>query len=193
MYCKQWKAFPDFDGSKIHRTSLENGTRRRDYDGYSIDDNKRLNTLVQVLVGIDGRAGNMRGILFELIVANIVNHAWGNKNFFHSVHHSHLETRKRTDIDIIFTKDGKEIHAIECKGKRPGGTVSRRDIQEWLEKILIVRNYFKTRSDLKDLKPVFEFWTTGTYDRKAQDLLSNTKTNRKKIRLTIKMGIVYAI
>ena len=100
-----------------------------------LEDEEGLCFLLDALAEIEGRSGNMRGILFELMVAHIVQHAISAKGLEYRVKHTERSSGKRTELDIVFKKGGNSIHVIECKGKQPGGTISVGDVSAWLEKI----------------------------------------------------------
>ena len=146
----------------------------------AIKDEERMRTLVDSLAAIDGRNGNMRGILFELIVAAIVQHKWGAQGIEHRVSHSHRCNSQSTDLDILFRKEGNAVHIIECKGKSPGGKVKVDEVEDWLSKIPIMRDYLDSRPDLKKFKAVFEFWTSGCFMEEAKELITNEKSRRRR-------------
>ena len=153
-----------------------------------LEDEDGLCVLIDALSEIEGRNGNMRGILFELLVAHLVQHALGAKDLAFRVPHTHSKNGRSTDLDILFKKNGNSVHIIECKGKHPGGSISIDEVEEWIEKIPIMRDYLNSRSDLKNLKRVYEFWTSGRFTDEALVRLKREKVSRTQQPIDFKDG-----
>jgi hypothetical protein len=83
----------------------------------------RLAGLIEDLAGIEGAAGNLRGVLFELMVAYLVRQH-GSIDLGRKAYDS--DTGKVADIDILLVKGRAGCVAYECKGKGPGGHVTLR-------------------------------------------------------------------
>ena len=143
-------------------------------------DGQRLYRLLDKLSEIEGRAGNLRGILFELIAGHIAKHEIGGRIEL-GVLHTHRQTGEKADLDVVCIADKKAVHIIECKGKSPGLTVSLQEIEKWLKKIPIMRDYVESEKGLRTRKQVYEFWTTGTFDSCALAKLK-TEAERRTIR-----------
>lgn len=153
-----------------------------------LQDDEGLCFLIDALSEIDGRSGNMRGILFELIVSHIAQHALGAKDLAFRTPHSHRQSGQSTDLDILFKKDGNAVHVIECKGRHPGGTIAADEVKDWLRKIPTMRDYLDARPDLRGLKRVYEFWTSGRFTKDASELLRHEKVSRPRQPIDFKDG-----
>ena len=153
-----------------------------------VEDDEGLCFLIDTLSEIDGRSGNMRGILFELIVTHIVQHALGAKDLAFRIPHTHRQSGQCSDLDILFKKNGNAVHVIECKGKHPGGTISADDVNEWLRKIPIMRDCVEARPDLNGFERVYEFWTSGRFTASALELLRHEKASRPRQPIDFKDG-----
>ena len=149
-------------------------------------DSARLSKLLDQLSEIEGRAGNMRGIMFELIAAHIAKHEFGGSIDF-GVLHTHLKNGKKADLDVVcVTKN--TVHVVECKGKIPGGTVSLEEVDEWLRKLPIMQNYVACRDHLRERDQTYEFWTTGVFEADALAKLEFEQVHRTKRPIAWKDG-----
>ena len=149
-------------------------------------DSERLSKLLDQLSEIEGRAGNMRGIMFELIAAHIAKREFGGSIDF-GIQHTHRENGKEADLDVVcVTHDA--VHVIECKGKSPGGTVSLKEVNKWLGKIPIMQDYVACREHLREHDQTYEFWTTGTFEADALAKLEVEQANRTRRPISWKDG-----
>lgn len=147
----------------------------------------RLVKLVNDLSEIEGAAGNLRGILFELLAAYLIRRDAVSIDM--GKHARDPETGKGADIDILkFTHQQAECVAIECKGKVPGGTLSLDEAQDWIRRLPIFRAYLRSQPHLHEAKLSFELWTSGTFDADALDYLGKEKAKRTKYPIAWKEG-----
>ena len=150
------------------------------------DDN--LYELLDKLSEIEGSAGNMRGILFELIAAYIAEREFGGSILHLGKTYTHRETGKSTDLDVVCITRQNKIYIIECKGKTPGGTVSLEEVKDWLRKLPIMQDFVANRDDLREYDQTYEFWTTGTFEANALNKLKDEQRLRTKKTITWKDG-----
>ena len=150
-------------------------------------DGQRLYRLLDSLSEIEGRAGNVRGILFELISAYIAKREIGGRIEL-GVLHTHRKTGEKADLDVVCVAAKNAVHVIECKGKGPGLTVSVQEVEEWLCKIPVMRDYVDSQKTLRTHKQVYEFWTTGTFDPCATAKLKMEAGLRTKRTIAWKDG-----
>lgn len=150
-------------------------------------DGDRLHRLLEQLTKIEGRSGNMRGILFELIAAHIAKREIGG-NIDLGILHSHRRTGEKADLDVVCVTNRHSVHVIECKGKGPGVTVSLQEVEEWLRKIPIMGDYVESQNHLRTRKQTYEFWTTGTFEPCATAKLKAEEKNRTKRPIAWKDG-----
>ena len=142
--------------------------------------------LLDQLSEIEGRAGNMRGILFELITAYIAKHLIdGSINC--GVLHTHRETGEKADLDVVCVGQNR-VHVIECKGKIPGGTVSLKEVKHWLGRLPIMQDYVACHDHLRECNQTYEFWTTGAFEVEALDKLESERVLRTKHPIDWKDG-----
>ena len=136
-----------------------------------------LYALLGKLSEIEGRSGNMRGILFELIVANIAKHKFGGQIDL-NVTHTHRGTGQQAEFDVVCMSHSEAIQFIECRGKQPGGVVSLAEVTSWLRKLPSMRDYVASHQHLRDRAQAYALWTTGTFAADALDKLRAEKARR---------------
>ena len=142
-------------------------------------DGDRLHYLLNHLTEIEGRAGNMRGILFELMVAHVAKrHFGGSVDVGKS--HTHRQDGRSVDLDVICVTGQSSVHLIECKGKAPGGVVSKEEVAEWIRKLPLMQDYVVSREHLRERHQTYEFWTTGSFASDALGLLEVECSRRTK-------------
>lgn len=147
----------------------------------------RIVKLIDDLAEIEGASGNLRGILFELISAylarrNAVSIDMGVKAV-------EPASGKSADIDILsFSNQGSHCNAIECKGRKPGGSVSLEEVQDWIRRLPIFTAHLRAMPHLRESQLTFEIWTSGTFDADAISLLESEKSRRLKQPISWKNG-----
>jgi hypothetical protein len=147
----------------------------------------RLIGLMTDLKDIEGRAGNLRGILFELIAGYLARRDAVSIEM--GVIAKDPENGKSADIDILkVTAQASEVTCIECKGKEPGGTVSETEVDEWLKKIPTIRAYFSDQRSFREAKISFQLWTSGTFSPDAKKRLEEEKARRLRAPIAWKDG-----
>lgn len=129
----------------------------------------------------------MRGIIFELLVAYVVTRAYSGRIDLRVVH-THRKDGRKAEIDVLCATNRNEVHIIECKAKVPGGTVSLEEVGRWLSKLPIVRDYVASRTDLRERKQTYAFWTTGTFEPDAMAKLTYEQQQRTKRPIEWKDG-----
>lgn len=149
-------------------------------------DDKALYKLLEQLSEIEGRAGNMRGIMFELLAAYIDAREYGGRIDLRVIH-THRKTGKKAEIDVICATSST-VYAIECKVKVAGGTVSVREVEHWLNRLPIMRDYVAHRMDLRECDQTYALWTTGEFESDALAKLTHEQQQRTMRRIEWKDG-----
>ena len=145
----------------------------------------RFDMLFRSLGKLEGAVGNMRGSLFELLVAEVARRD----------HPAFVELNKickgkdgaRAEVDVWLVIPNREAHFIECKGHGPGSAVDDEEIEQWLNKrILTVRQHVAQYLEPKPTKLVFELWYTGTLSSEALARIERTRdANQKQFEITL--------
>jgi len=147
---------------------------------------ERLASLLDDLSHIEGAAGNLRGILFELIAVYLAKEGAVSVDFARPA--LDPKTGKKFDIDVLRIINKAECTAIECKGKAPGGILGLEEIEEWIGKLPIFRGYLLAQEQFRNAKISFEIWTTGTFTDEATARLEKEKASRVKSPIAWKDG-----
>jgi len=154
---------------------------------YASSSPERLIKLMDDLSEIEGAAGNLRGILFELLAAYLVRR--DSVSIDMGIRAYDVKTGKNADIDILkFTSHQAECVSIECKGKVPGGTISLSEVEDWIRRLPIFQAYLRSQNHLRETKLSFELWTSGTFDKDALEYLAEEKKKRIKFPIAWKDG-----
>jgi hypothetical protein len=146
---------------------------------------ERLARLIEDLTEIEGAAGNLRGVLFELMVAYLVRQD-GSIDMGRRAYDP--DTGKIADIDILLVKGKGRCVAYECKGKGPGGRVTLEEIEGWLHRLPIFRKHIRSQQNLSEAEISFELWTSGEFEPDALAKLQKEKDLRTKTRIDWKDG-----
>lgn len=154
------------------------------YASYSPD---RLMSLMDNLLEIEGRNGNLRGVLFELVAGYLARTDAVSIDM--NVIAKDPQTGKTADIDVLKVKhQSASVTAIECKGKEPGGVLTLAEVEEWLKKIPTIRSHLRSHHSLREAEQSFEIWTSGTIEPDALSLLQSEKEKRTKAPIDWKDG-----
>lgn len=147
----------------------------------------RIERLIVDLSDIEGRAVNLRGVLFELMCAYLARRDAASIDMGTTARHP--KTGQKADIDVFkFTHQMSKLTCIECKGKEPGGQIDEDEIRIWLGKIAIIRAWLSTHSNYREADHCFELWTSGTFTIDALALLNDEKAKRLKAPIDWKDG-----
>ena len=146
---------------------------------------ERVVKLIDDLSEIEGAAGNLRGILFELLCAYLIRRDAQSINM--GVIASDPTTGKVADIDILkYTNQRADCVAIECKGKEPGGKLSLEEAQDWIRRIPTFLSHLKAIS--REATVSFELWTSGEIADDALLYLAREQSNRTKNTIVWRAG-----
>lgn len=163
-------------------------TTLRDTAAYaSAESPERLTRLIEDLADIEGASGNLRGILFELLSAYLARRTAASIDM--GVKATDPGTGKTADIDILsISPQASHCLAIECKGRRPGGTVTLPEVEDWIRRLPIFIAHLRTHPQFREAKLRFEIWTSGSFEPDAVELLELEKIKRIKNPIAWKDG-----
>lgn len=143
--------------------------------------------LLNDLSEIEGRAGNLRGPLFELMAAYLARRDAVSIDM--GVRASDEETGNSADIDILkITNQSSSCTTIECKAREPGGFVDEATVSGWLKRTAIFKAHLKAQSQFRESAISFEIWTTGTFAPDALTRLVAEKAQRSRYPIDWKDG-----
>ncbi|MCP5399117.1 MAG: hypothetical protein H6921_07415 [Sphingomonas sp.] len=154
---------------------------------YASSSPERLTLLLDNLFDIEGRNRNIRGVLFELVAGYLARRDAVSIEMNLTARDS--STGKTAEIDVQkVAYQGRSVTAIECKGKEPGGVLSKEEVQKWLGKVAIIRAHYRAHYSLREAEHRFEIWTSGTIAPDALELLQDEKAKRVKTPIDWKDG-----
>lgn len=122
---------------------------------------EKIDEVFSRLSKIEGAATNLRGALFEYLVAEIVR-ATSSPSYIKMNEIFEDGKGGKAEVDVLSVHNNQKIHFIECKGYKPGGIIPDDEVRKWLTKIPVVRGAALDNSLWRGHKLAFEFWTTGT-------------------------------
>lgn len=154
---------------------------------YAASSPERLTQLLDNLFDIEGRAGNLRGILFELVTAYLIRRTGGSIDMNITARDPATGSTAEIDVQQV-ANQASDVVAIESKGKEPGGVLSLEEVETWLKKTAIWRAHYRSHPTLHDSKLRFEIWTSGTIAPDALALLQKEKVERTKVPIDWKDG-----
>lgn len=153
---------------------------------YAASHPERIMQLMESLFEIEGRNGNLRGILFELVVGYLARRDAVSIDMNRTV--KSKKYNKIAEIDVLkITNQSSSVTAIECKGKIPGGVLEISEVEKWLKKIPIIRSFFNN-SSFYESEHRFEIWTSGIIHPDALSLLKNEKKKQSRVTIDWKDG-----
>ena len=150
----------------------------------------RLVDLIHDLAEIEGAAGNLRGVLFELITAYLARLDAVSVDI--GITARDPDTGKMADIDVLQVRSRAECVGIECKARHPGGVVGEDEVQDWIRRIPIFRAHLVREQRFREAAISFEIWTTGVFSSGALALLEDEKKKRTKTPINWKDGMQVA-
>ena len=140
-----------------------------------------LNQIFSSLARIEGAATNLRGALFEFIVAEIVRRTDAitelrmNEMFRDG-------NGRQAEVDVLASKASKEVRFIECRGYKPDGTLPDAYVERWLDdRIPLLRDAALAHPLWRGYRLKFELWTTG-------NLSDAMRARIQKVQQTVSAG-----
>lgn len=174
-------------GSRV-AAALESLTRMlRNAAAIAVENPERVTRLISDLADIQGPAGNLHGIIFELMTAYLVRNEGNSVDV--GVTALDPQTGKTADIDVLLVRNRAAVTGFECKARQPGGTVSIEDVDDWLRRIPTFRGHIAKEARFREAAISFELWTTGTFEPDALAKLEQEKQKRTKTPIDWKDGI----
>lgn len=150
-------------------------------------DPERIGELFESLGAIEGAAGNLRGALFELIVAYLVKEVDGGSIDIGEIVYDPA-TGEEAEIDVRRVKEKQECWFYECRGRQPGNLMSKEEVEKWINRVNRIHAYHRQEQRFQNHRFVFELWTIGKFGNEAIEYLKVEKVKRKKIEINWRDG-----
>ncbi|MFY8326822.1 hypothetical protein [Pseudoalteromonas sp. ZZD1] len=149
-----------------------------------IDRPEQINDLFKRLNKIEGAVGNLRGTLFEFIVAESLRAIYPRVEL--GIKLKSTINDKKYDADIMITKPDETL-IIECKSGHAGAVLAHEQVVHWLQEQ--VPNMYKTlaQSDnQQERKYSFELWSTKELRVESIQLIQRVSSDLKKYSVSFK-------
>lgn len=147
---------------------------------------ERIAEIFKRLSTIEGVATNLRGDLFEYIVADLVRRS----SVVSDVRLNEVvadDQGRSAEVDVLAIRSGSSIRFIECKGYKPGGQIPDEMVRRWLEdRLPVIRSAAKANRFWRREAFIFELWTSGTLSDAAQQMVDKAqKVNEGKYTVKV--------
>lgn len=135
---------------------------------------------------IEGAAINLKGPLFEMITAYLINKSEGySVDIGKEIHDM---GGNKAEIDVLAVLGKHSIKVMECKAKNVKNLVTHQEIYKWIKvRIPQIKQWIESQERFHSTTNVsFEYWTTSGYTEEAIKLINDYKP--KKFNVEFKNG-----
>jgi hypothetical protein len=147
---------------------------------------EKFDTLFKKLGRIEGAATQLRGTLFEFLVADVARKTLSPNVKLNRIFKS--ADNKKAEADVIAVKDDVSVTFIECKGYSPYAELPDDMMQRWLHhNIPIFYKAARAHPDWQRLNVHFEFWATAALSSSALTMFDAAQKVIKERRYTMKL------
>lgn len=154
----------------------------------SVKNPEKITELFNKLSTIEGASINLRGALFELIVAHLVQKKEGGSVDI-GVNLINYDNGNKAEVDVRLNKGDHKVIIYECKARSKSNKISITDVEHWVnDRIPLIRGCLLKLEQFKNRELHFEYWTTGEFDEDAVTLLKSKKTALRKYTIDWKDG-----
>lgn len=142
-------------------------------------------TILGSLGKIEGAANNLKGPLFEMMAAYLVNkHDGFSVDIGKKVQD---DNGNKAELDVFAVLGKRSIKIIECKAKSPKTLISDKDVSKWIDdRIPLIKRWILAEGRFNNTEITFEYWTTSDYTNEAKAIIKNY--NPQKHNATFKAG-----
>lgn len=153
-----------------------------------INEPEKLFVVFENINKIEGSALNLRGALFELLVAYCVKEVTGGH--IEEIGKVINEEGEEIEIDLLISKAGEnKIICYEVKGYL-NNEIKKEEVEKWItKKIPLIKKWLNSHDSYrKYLRIEFEYWVTTQFDTEAFKYLNEKKSEIKKYGINWKNG-----
>ena len=151
---------------------------------YAYYDPVRFERLFQILGKIDGATNQLRGTLYEYLVADISRRTFLGEVTMNRVFK--VAGKGQAEIDVLAIKPNQQVIAIECKGYSPRAIIPDDLFKRWLQhNVPVAYAYIRQHPEWQNLPVHFEFWSSAPISEDMLALFESAKAQIKPSRYTI--------
>lgn len=149
-------------------------------------DSAKFEVLFQTLARIDGATNQLRGTLFEYMVADIVKRThWGEVTMNRILKVAGVG---QAEIDVLSIQQNQQVIAIECKGYSPRAMIPDDLFKRWLHhNVPTAYAYVRDHPEWRNLPATFEFWSSSPISDEMMALFEKARAEIKASRYTIEL------
>lgn len=148
----------------------------------------QFDELFSKLGKIEGAATQLRGTLFEFLVADLA-----RKTIAPNVQMNRIfkaPDKSEAEADVVAVRERHAITVIECKGYNPRGRIPDELFARWLQhNVPVCFKEIKSHPDWKSLDVIFEFWATAPLSDEALALFRHAKATINPARYSIELRL----
>ncbi|WP_375284779.1 NERD domain-containing protein [Marinicauda pacifica] len=153
---------------------------------YSAFHPEQFDHLFHTLGRISGATNQLRGALFEYMVADVVKRSNPGDVTMNRVFK--VPDRGEAEIDVLTIQQNQRILAIECKGYSPRAIIPDDLFKRWLQhNVPTAYAYVRKHPEWQNLPAHFEFWTSAPISTEMLALFEDAKATIKPSRYTISL------
>jgi hypothetical protein len=148
---------------------------------------ERLDVVFSRLGKIEGVAINLRGALFEFVVAEVVRRSSVSSDV--RMNEVFRDDRGHpAEVDVVVVRRNHSVRFIECRGYKPGGTVPHELVERWLDnRIPLLREAALAERFWRGHDLVFEFWTTGQLSQESSAKFAQAQATVRPGKYALKL------
>lgn len=151
---------------------------------YSTFNSEQFDHLFRTLGKISGATNQLRGALFEYMVADIVKRSNLGDVTMNRIFK--VPDKGNAEIDVLTIRQNRQVFAIECKGYSPHAIIPDDLFKRWLQhNVPTAYAYVRRHPEWQNLPAHFEFWTSAPISDEMLTLFENAKAAIKPSRYTI--------
>jgi hypothetical protein len=147
-------------------------------------DPEQFDHLFRTLGKISGATNQLRGALFEYMVADIVKRSNLGDVTMNRIFK--VPDKGKAEIDVLTIQQNQKVFAIECKGYSPHAIIPDDLFKRWLQhNVPTAYAYVRQHPEWQNLPAHFEFWTSAPISEEMLALFKKAKAAIKPSRYTI--------
>lgn len=163
---------------------LPSSASARPCAAYSSFDPEQFDHLFRTLGKISGVTNQLRGALFEYMVADIVKRSNLGDVTMNRIFK--VPDKGKAEIDVLTIQQNQQVFAVECKGCSPHSIIPDDLFKRWLQhNVPTAYAYVRQHPEWQNLPAHFEFWTSAPISNEMLALFENAKAAIKPSRYTI--------